>query len=176
MITRRKLLTGVGVGTAAMAGLTGYAVGVEPNMVRVAEYRPRPKAWPSDIKLRIAALSDVHASEPWLDLVRLQSICDRVNALKPDIKVIGVEPEDDRDCLAPIGAFSLGVQQPDIARQMLLIVGADAIKLWGLVFEGRNGHRLAHALVASLPKIKQPELISHECALASRRRHCAIVE
>lgn len=72
---------------------------------------------------------------------------------------LGVEPEDDRDCLAPIGAFSLGVQQPNIARQMLLIVGADAIKLWGLVFEGRNGHRLARALVPSLPEISHPQLI-----------------
>lgn len=84
-ITRRQLLTGAGVAAAAGLGTAGYAVGIEPNMVRVAEYRPRPKNWPDEIKLRIAAVSDVHANEPWLDLGKLKAICERVNALEPDI-------------------------------------------------------------------------------------------
>jgi predicted MPP superfamily phosphohydrolase len=84
-ITRRQLLTGAGVAAAAGFGTAGYAVAVEPNLVRVAEYRPQPKTWPADFKLRIVAFSDIHANKPWLDAERLKGICARANALEPDI-------------------------------------------------------------------------------------------
>lgn len=84
-VTRRKFLTGAGVTAAAGLGTATYAVGIEPNMVGVARYAPRPKNWPGDLPLRIAALSDIHACEPWLDAARLTVICEKVNALEPDI-------------------------------------------------------------------------------------------
>jgi predicted MPP superfamily phosphohydrolase len=84
-VTRRGLLTGAGVAAAAGLGVTTYAVGIEPNMVNVTRYAPRPKTWPDDFHLRIVAISDVHAAEPWLDAARLVSICEKANALKPDI-------------------------------------------------------------------------------------------
>jgi predicted MPP superfamily phosphohydrolase len=87
-ITRRKLLTGAGVIAAAGVGTAGYAVAVEPNMVRIAEYRPRPKTWPDELSLRIVAISDVHACEPWVSADRLTEICERANALKPDIVLL----------------------------------------------------------------------------------------
>jgi len=90
--------------------------------------------------------------------------------------LLGIETEDNRNSLAPVSTFGLSVEQPDVARQMLLIVGTDMIELRRAVFKGRNGHSVARALVASLPKINQPQLISYDCALASRRRHCAIAE
>lgn len=54
-------------------------------MVGVTRYAPKPKTWPDDLKLRIVALSDVHASEPWLDANKLAGICARANALEPDV-------------------------------------------------------------------------------------------
>jgi predicted MPP superfamily phosphohydrolase len=88
VITRRQFLTGAGVVTGAGAALTGYAVGVEPNMVVDTVYRPRPKSWPDDLPLRMVVMSDIHASEPWLDATRLTAICARANALNPDIILI----------------------------------------------------------------------------------------
>jgi predicted MPP superfamily phosphohydrolase len=84
-ITRRGLLTGVGLTAVAGLGATAYGVAIEPSMVRIAEYRPQPKNWPADFPLRIVALSDVHANEPWLTAERLKGICERANALEPDI-------------------------------------------------------------------------------------------
>lgn len=85
MITRRQLLAGTAGLAVAGAAATTYAVAVEPNMVRVARYRPQPPGWPAGLRLTIAAISDVHAVEPWLDAARLGAICGRVNALAPDV-------------------------------------------------------------------------------------------
>lgn len=88
MITRRRLLTGAGIVAAAGAGVTTYAIGVEPNLLNIARYRPAPATWPSDFPLRIVAMSDVHASEPWLDAGKLRAICEMANALEPDVILV----------------------------------------------------------------------------------------
>jgi uncharacterized protein len=88
LITRRQLLAGLGGAVAGAFGIATYAVGIEPNMVNVARYRPRPKTWPDELKLRIVALSDVHACEPWIDAKKLAGICARANALEPDIVLL----------------------------------------------------------------------------------------
>lgn len=88
MITRRRLLTAGGGGLVGALGLATYAVGVEPSMVNVTRYRPRPPNWPDDMPLRIVALSDVHACEPWIGAARVRDICAKANALEPDIIVV----------------------------------------------------------------------------------------
>jgi uncharacterized protein len=88
VITRRQLLAGMAGGLAGVLALGGYAVGIEPNLINVARYTPRPKSWPADLRLRIVALSDVHANEPWLDARRLAAICARANALEPDLVLL----------------------------------------------------------------------------------------
>lgn len=85
MITRRQLLGGLAGGVATIFALGTYAIGIEPSFVRVTRYRPRPATWPSDLPLRIVALSDVHSCEPWLSAERLRGICAAANALEPDI-------------------------------------------------------------------------------------------
>ena len=67
--------------------------------------------------------------------------------------LVGIEAENDRDGLAPIRAFGLGIQQPDVARQMFLVIGTDAIKLRRTVFEGGNGHRFTRALILIYQKL-----------------------
>jgi uncharacterized protein len=88
VITRRQLLAGMAGGLAGVLTLGGYAVGIEPNLINVARYRPQPRGWPSDLRLRIVALSDIHANEPWSDARRLAAICARANALEPDLVVL----------------------------------------------------------------------------------------
>lgn len=88
MITRRQLLTGTATVLATGLAATTYATAIEPSMLNVARYAPQPSTWPADFKLRIVALSDIHATEPWLDLRRLAEICARANALEPDIVLL----------------------------------------------------------------------------------------
>ena len=88
MITRRRVLQVMGGGLVAALALGGYAVGIEPNIVNITRYQPRPRTWPADLKLRIVALADIHASEPWLDAARLARICATANALEPDLIVL----------------------------------------------------------------------------------------
>ena len=44
------------------------------------------------------------------------------------------------DGLAPVGALGLGIEQPDIACQVSLVVGTDAIQLRWPIFKGGRAH------------------------------------
>jgi predicted MPP superfamily phosphohydrolase len=79
----------------AMGGLgalgvstTAYGFGIEPERLRVTRYRLSPPQWPSDFKLKIAVIADLHACDPWMSLQRIEGIVARTNALKPDIVVM----------------------------------------------------------------------------------------
>jgi predicted MPP superfamily phosphohydrolase len=88
MITRRHFLQ-----FAAGSGLLGvasaaYGAGIEARGLRVTHYDLQPPRWPSDFPLKIAALADLHACEPWMDLERIAEIVAETNALKPDLIVL----------------------------------------------------------------------------------------
>ena len=53
---------------------------------------------------------------------------------------LGIESEDDGNGLAPVGAVGRGIEQPDIACQMSLVVGTDAIQLRWPIFKGGRAH------------------------------------
>jgi predicted MPP superfamily phosphohydrolase len=62
---------------------------IEPLLrQRVTRYDLKLRNWPNDLRLTIAALADVHACRPWMDIDRVHSIVDRTNALKPDVTVL----------------------------------------------------------------------------------------
>ena len=86
MISRRQFLKLFGLGALGAAALGAYAFAIEP-MWRLATvtHRIRPRSWPQDQKLRIVALADFHACEPWMPQRRIAKICDRANRLEPDI-------------------------------------------------------------------------------------------
>ena len=88
MLTRRGFIKGLG--RLILAGLlTGtYAVAGEPFRLRVQKYRLRPTGWPDDLRLRIAALADIHACEPWMSVERLRYLVDRTNRLGADLIVL----------------------------------------------------------------------------------------
>lgn len=89
-MTRRGALLTV-LGGMAAAGSAGglYAAWIEPTYrLRIAEYRLNPPGWPQGRALTIAALSDIHANEPFMPLERVEEIVRATNALRPDVIVL----------------------------------------------------------------------------------------
>ena len=74
MISRRKVLQGLSAFGVGSVALSGYALGVEPMSVGVTRYRVSPANWPKDMKLRIVAIADVHACEPWMSPDRVRRV------------------------------------------------------------------------------------------------------
>jgi predicted MPP superfamily phosphohydrolase len=68
--------------------LGGYAFAIEPYRLWFPRYRLRPATWPAGMKLRIAALADLHTCRPWMTVDRVRSIVAATNAQKPDIVLL----------------------------------------------------------------------------------------
>ncbi len=58
----------------------------------------------------------------------------------------GIEREKNLRRLTPIGAFSGGVEEPNIKSKMAFIVGRETVALRRTILEGNDGHRHAHLL------------------------------
>lgn len=85
MITRRGVLKTLGGGFAALMACGGYAV-AEPLMgLNITRYALSPPGWTLGLKLRIVALADFHACQPWMPAERIASICEHANTLEPDV-------------------------------------------------------------------------------------------
>lgn len=88
MISRRQFLRFVATSGVAGAATTGYAF-AEPFLdLKITRYDFTPKRWPVGFKLKIAALADLHASEPVMGIDRIRSIVDQTNALGADVIVL----------------------------------------------------------------------------------------
>jgi predicted MPP superfamily phosphohydrolase len=66
----------------------GYAFGLEPFRLRVQPYSLTPPRWPHGLRLKIAALADIHACHPWMDAARIHAIAEQANGLEPDLIVL----------------------------------------------------------------------------------------
>jgi uncharacterized protein len=86
-LTRRQVITGASAVPASLTtGSAAYARWVEPGSdIHVAHHAPRPARWPDGLKLRIAALSDLHCGSVHMPLARIEEIVERTHALKPDL-------------------------------------------------------------------------------------------
>src|SRR6267154_653366 len=89
MISRRQFLRFIaGVGALGASTAT-YGFGIEPVLrLRVARYNITPPHWPAGFQLKIAAIADLHACDPWMSLNHIQAIVERANALGADIIVM----------------------------------------------------------------------------------------
>lgn len=86
MISRRQFLKLFGATALGGAALAGYAFAVEPLWrLRTVSYRLKPVGWESGPRLKVVALADLHACEPWMPQSRIAHICDKANSLEPDI-------------------------------------------------------------------------------------------
>mgnify|MGYP000132608232 CR=1 FL=1 len=88
MFTRRTFLKGIGAVVLGGVSLGAYAVAGEPSRLVTRTYSITPARWPNGFRLRIAVLADIHACHPWMPPERIRSICDRTNALSPDITLL----------------------------------------------------------------------------------------
>ncbi len=86
--TRRRVMRGVAaVGVSCFAG-AAYAFGVEPHFrLDVARYALSLPGWRGG-PMKIVALADIHACEPWMPASRVRAIVAQANALKPDLVVL----------------------------------------------------------------------------------------
>lgn len=88
-VTRRNILIGLGATLLTGSAASAYAVGIEPLRLTVTTYRIHPIGpWPANRMLRIVALSDIHACEPWMSASRIAGIVETANALKGDVIVL----------------------------------------------------------------------------------------
>ena len=89
MISRRHFLR-LAAGLSALGASTvAYGFGVEPtHRLRVTRYDLSPPQWPKNFPLKIAAIADLHACDPWMSLERIAEIVERTNALGADMIVL----------------------------------------------------------------------------------------
>lgn len=85
MITRRGFFKTLGASFAAMVAFGGYAVAEPLVRLRATYYALTPPEWTPGLKLRVVALADFHACQPWMTAERIASICRQANALQPDV-------------------------------------------------------------------------------------------
>jgi predicted MPP superfamily phosphohydrolase len=89
MISRRDLLRLIGGAFLGGAGMLSYALFEPRYRLVTTTYRFTPPRWPKlDRPLRVAAIADVHACDPWMPLPRIEEIVRVTNALKPDLIVL----------------------------------------------------------------------------------------
>lgn len=85
MINRRTLITGAGA--LALSGIGGAAYGfaIEPLWrLAVRHYKVAPEGWPLGLRLRLAVIADLHASEPQMPVDRIEEIVATTNGMAPD--------------------------------------------------------------------------------------------
>ena len=89
MFSRRQFFRLIGGLGALSVSTTAYGFGIEPVLrLRVARYNITPPQWPAGFQLKIAAIADLHACDPWMSLNHIQAIVERANALGADIIVM----------------------------------------------------------------------------------------
>lgn len=85
MITRRGLVKLFGAGLLSLVATAAYPFTEVFRRPEIRRYKLAPNNWPHGLNLRVAILSDFHASEPWMSRDRIADICATANDLKPDI-------------------------------------------------------------------------------------------
>jgi predicted MPP superfamily phosphohydrolase len=90
MLSRRSLLRLLGAGLLGSVAFSSYAFAIEPRFrLVVTRYRFQPPRWPKlERPLRVAAVADIHACEPWMPLTRIAEIVEVTNAIEPDLIVL----------------------------------------------------------------------------------------
>jgi uncharacterized protein len=88
LITRRGLVTGLGLAGLGGSSLAAYATGIEPLGVRTTHYRLTPPGWPADRRLSIAVIADLHAGGPNMGLAQIRNVVDAAQAERADLIVL----------------------------------------------------------------------------------------
>jgi len=102
------------------------------NLARFGVSRVKRSAslWARTQKIAVARLR--HPVRP-----REMSVMDHAGAFR---FAIWIQAEYDSDRLPPVSAFLVRVQEPQIGREMALVIGRQLRALWRAVFEGGDRH------------------------------------
>jgi uncharacterized protein len=85
-VTRRNLIGGAALAGFSLAGSGAYGVYVEAaGDGQITRYRLSPPGWTPGLKLKVAALSDLHCGGFHMSLARIEEIVAKTNALGADI-------------------------------------------------------------------------------------------
>jgi predicted MPP superfamily phosphohydrolase len=88
MFSRRQFLRFLGGLGVFGASTTAYGFAEPVTRLGVTRYDIQPPQWPAGFQLKIAAVADIHACDPWMTLAHTQAIVERTNALNADIIVL----------------------------------------------------------------------------------------
>jgi uncharacterized protein len=88
MFSRRQFFRFLGGLGVFGASTTAYGLAEPVTRLGVTRYDVQPPQWPADFQLRIAAVADIHACDPWMSLPHIEAIVERTNALNADIIVL----------------------------------------------------------------------------------------
>ncbi|GEO87309.1 MULTISPECIES: metallophosphoesterase [Alphaproteobacteria] len=148
MITRRTFFKLMAASAAGMLSLGGYAGAIEPLLrLETTRYRLTPQGWPKGRTLRIVALADFHACEPWMPAARIARICDHANSLGGDVIVL-------------LGDYMTG---------MRLVTGTVSPEHWSRALSGLKAPHGVHAVCGNhdwwhdpeAQRLRLPETIAH---------------
>ncbi|MEB2845771.1 metallophosphoesterase [Rhizobiales bacterium RZME27] len=85
MLTRRTLIKGALTATASLLALAAYPFVEVMARPRITRHTLTPNGWTPGLKLRIVALADIHACNPWMTVDRIRQICATANGLGGDV-------------------------------------------------------------------------------------------
>lgn len=87
-LSRRRFLTSIGVSGAGLLS-SGFANAEDVSWrLEVVRYRIASRLWDNGPDLKIGVIADIHAGGPVMPAERIRAVCERTNALKPDIIVL----------------------------------------------------------------------------------------
>jgi len=95
---------------------------------------------------------------------REMAVVDDAGAFRFEVRI---QAEYDLDGLPPVGAFLGRVQQPEVGREMALVVRRQLRALWGPIFEGDNCHVPALRTVAINTRVRA---VTVTCDMRARDR------
>ena len=88
-LTRRRLIAGgAGLLGLSASATAAYAGAVEPMGVMVTRYAPTLPRWPTNHKLSITVIADLHAGGPDMTLPHIQRVVDVAQDLRSDLVVL----------------------------------------------------------------------------------------
>ena len=90
MLSRRSFLKLSGLAAVSVMGFSSYAFAIEPRFrLALTPYRLAPPGWPEGQRpIRIAAIADLHACDPWMPVSRIEEIVEATNRTAPDLIVL----------------------------------------------------------------------------------------
>jgi uncharacterized protein len=88
MFSRRQFFRFLGGLGVFGASTTAYGFAEPVTRLGVTRYDIQPPQWPAGFQLKIAAVADIHACDPWMTLSHIEAIVERTNALNADIIVL----------------------------------------------------------------------------------------